>query len=185
MAMTPNEKANFEAGFNELRGNLASVTPNDKSENTRALWGIVWMMAQLNQDLIGIYQELDFTNQVARTQSDALSKQAEDFQKRLQEAQKDAPKNWEEFTKNFTEAYDKARKEAEDSVSPENRKKAADNLRKLADELENLKPDEDLSEKLKHSNLHPIEKEDAADDAETDAEGKAAEDTPAESDASD
>lgn len=181
MAMTPNEKANFEAGFNELRGNLAAVTPNDKSENTRALWGIVWMMAQLNQDLIGIYQELDFTNKVARTQSDAVSKQVEDFQKRLQEAQKDAPKNWEEFTKTFTEAYDKARKEAKESASPENRKKAADNLRKLADELENLKPDEELSEKLKNSNLHPIEKDDAAEDAEADAEGKAADEEPAKS----
>lgn len=164
MAMTPSEKANFENSFNELRGNLSAVTENDKSENTRALWGIVWMLAQLNQDLIGIYNELDFTNKVTRTQTDAVSKQLEEVQKKVQEdlakAQKDAPKNWEEFQKSFTEAYNEAREQTREQMSPEARKQAAENLRDLADRIEKNEPAEDLSEKLKNSNLHPIENDD-------------------------
>lgn len=158
MAMTPNEQMNFQAQFQELRSTLGKVMPGDKSENTKALWSMVWMLSIINQDLIGIFNQLDFTNKVQRQQSDLMTKQVEDFQKRWKEAQKDAPKNFEEFQKQFREGYEEAQKEAEAQMTPEKRKEAADNLRKMADDLESGKYEEDLKKRAAASNLHPIEK---------------------------
>lgn len=159
MAMTPNEQRNFFANFNEMRSTLSKAMPNDKSENTRGLWAIVWMLSVINQDLVGIFNELDYTNQVQRTQQDAVNKQMESFQKRMAESQKDAPKTFEEFQKAFKESFEKAQAEAEAQITPEQRKQAAENLRKMADEVEAGKSGSDLKERAAASNLHPIDKD--------------------------
>lgn len=158
MAMTPNEQMTFQTQFQEMRTMLGKVTANDKSENTRALWSMVWMLSLINQDLVAIYNELDYTNRAQRVQSDAVNKQIESFQKQMEENRKNAPKNWEEFQKQFREGYEEAQKEAEAQMTPERRKEAADNLRKMADDLESGKYEEDLKKRAAASNLHPIEK---------------------------
>lgn len=168
MAMTPEEKINFSTQFNEMRSTLSAVMKNDKSENSRALWAIVWMLSIINQDLTGIFQELDFANQVQRTQSDVVNKQIENFREKMKESEKDAPKNFEEFQKNFEDAFKKAQEEARAQITPEEKAKMAQNLRDMADEIENDKSDlnkSDLKKRTEASNLHPIEKE--TEDGET------------------
>lgn len=177
MAMTPEEQMNFNAQFQEMRKNLSNVMRNDKSENSRALWGIVWMLSVINQDLGGIYQELDYKNRAERMQSDMVNKQIEEFQKKMQESQKDAPKNFEEFQKSFEEAFQKAQDEAKAQFTPEKKAEIVKNLRDMADEIEKSKDEdaEDVAKRAKEAGLHVMDKEEEGTETAT-VEGEETED---------
>lgn len=156
MAMTPMEKQNFAEDFQEIRSAYSSVTKNDKSENSRALWAMVYQLNMTCRYLGYIVQELDMTNKAQRGFSDLMKGQTEEFQKRMQEAQKNAPKDNEDFQKGFEESFKKAQEEAIKQMTPEQRKELVKEYREIADKIENTEKD-DLKERAAASNLHPID----------------------------
>ena len=96
------------------------------------------------------------TNKAQRGFSDLMKGQTEEFQKRMREAQKNAPKDNEDFQKGFEESFKKAQEEAIKQMTPEQRKELVKEYREMADKIETSGKD-DLKERAAASNLHPID----------------------------